>query len=235
MLLTGWSNNPLNHALNYQPNQKYIGTLLTGWSNNPFNPCVCRHARVPTEKAATACAPAPVRMAAPATTSPASASARRACRETTVRTAAPLATSVRPATNSASSSAPPATATASLASASAGRGGSGPPATCRVRCSPGDPTACSSATASPRTPRAATRRWGSLGRSHVFSFFFSFSQKPRSGLHPWKPMSFLFLFSFSQKPKSEPLPCFFSNSGSFPCFFCLFFSFSKAQQIHKCR
>ena len=232
----------------HQPNQKCIAALLTGWSNNPFNHCVCHHTRVPTEKAATACALAPVKMAAPATTSPASASARRACRERTVRTAAPLATSARPATSSASSSVPPATATASSASASAGQGGSVPPATYRVRCSPGGPTACSSVTASPRTPRAATQRWGNLGCSYaLFLFCFVFSQKPKSGLLScWfflcifffslfsfsqKPGSgllqccyFLFLFSFSQKPGSGLLPCWFF----FVYFFFLsFFFFSK--------
>ena len=240
----------------YQPNQKYIAALLTGWSNNPFNHRVCHHTRVPMEKAATACALAPVKTAAPATTSPASASARRACRERTVRTAAPLATSARPATSSASSSVPPATATASSASASAGRGGSVPPATCRVRCSPGGPTACSSVTVSPRTPRAVTQRWGNLGCSYVFFFFF-FSEA-----QVWAaPMFFLcvffslFLFSFSQSPnlgcshivifsffflflKNPGLGCSHvfsfsqkSISGLLPCFFVLFsfFFFSKAQ------
>ena len=226
MSLTGWSNNPFT----YQSNKKYIATLLTGWSNNPFNHRICHHTRVPTEKAATACALAPVKTAAPATTSLASASARRVCRERIVRTAAPLATSARPVTNSASSSAPLATATASSASASAGRGGSVPPVTCRVHRSPGGPTACSSVTASPRTPRAATQRWGNLGHSHVLFLFkkflrspslgcsyvvvfvyflslflFSFSQSPNLGCSH----IVIFSLSFSQKPGSGLLPCFF--------------------------
>ena len=118
-----------------------------------------------------------------------------------MRTAAPLATSARPVTNSASSSAPLATATASSASASAGRGGSVPPVTCRVHRSPGGPTACSSVTASPRTPRAATQRWGNLGHSHVL-FSFIFLKSPSLGCSHVVVFCcfFLFLFSFSQGP-----------------------------------
>ena len=154
------------HYKNVQINQSKISDQ----SYSPFIHFVSSHTRVPTEKDATVCAPAPVKTAAPATTSLASVSAHRVCREITARTAAPLATSARPATSSAFSNAPVATATAFSASASVGRDGLVPPATCRARPSLGALTACSSATASPKTPRAAILRWGGGGNQTCLHF-----------------------------------------------------------------
>ena len=90
--------------------------------------------------AATASAQAPAKMAAPATTSPASASAPLVWKEITVKTVALLATLEKLVKSSVYSSALQATVTACLGCVSVGQAGLALPVTCPVRPLFGDPT-----------------------------------------------------------------------------------------------